>query len=361
MAALTSQDLVKITRAAYKRINDKRMKKIDRTKRPWLEFLEGKKKTTTFEGGAIVYPVQITAGVNGQTWTGDDEIEAVEPDFQLNLEYGYFNYTNAITIKHDQLFRLGYSIVPNGQGTIDGRSMSKDQAYKIINYVESLVESQRDDFDRRLDQLMLLPGTASPADPVGLFGIITTTPATGTVGGLSRVDYAQVRHQYDASAAAIAAGSDFRVRFTQIMRQANLFSHGNGIDGKVDVIFAGSYFMDQFTKWAELNNYQRQITPAMVKKLDIAIPDTALQFEEVPIVHCPTFDTLASLGLVSNANKFAVGVNSGTWHYKVLSGRDKVLTTPMDPPKQRVTRQDIDLTAHLACDAPASNFLYVAP
>jgi hypothetical protein len=33
------------------------------------------------------------------------------------------------------------------------------------------------------------------------------------------------------------------------------------------------------------------------------------------------------------------------------------LSSPQDPPKQRVSREDIDTTAHLACDAPASNMI----
>ncbi len=113
MADLTSSDLLKITRNAYKRVHDKtKAKRIDVKKRVWLQILESIREDSGFEGGAIKYAVQLSFSDPGTTWTGDDEIEAFDPDFSLNLEYGYFNFTTAVTIKHDMLTQLGFTVIP---------------------------------------------------------------------------------------------------------------------------------------------------------------------------------------------------------------------------------------------------------
>lgn len=361
MADLTSADLLKVTRNAYKRIQAGRAKRVDIRKRPMLRFFESRREDTTFEGGAIVYPIMQSFNDAGTTWVGDSEIEAFDPDFSLNLQYGYFNFTTAITIKHDMLTQLGFSVIPNGDGLLESRAMGYDQAYKIQNYVKNLVTGFIDNHDKFLDRLLHRAGTAQSTDPVGVLGILSQTPTTGTVGGLSRTTYTILQNQIQFTMVT-GAGGNFRVLFTQGLRLANQYSSANGVDGEVDVFFAGKAFIDAYTQWGEANGYRvtRDLTTPM-KKYDWAIPDTAVQFENIPIVWDPTMEDVDTVETYSpTCTKMCIGFNSKTWHYKALRGKYKKLTSPADPPKQRVTREDIDTTAHIACDAPASNILFGA-
>jgi len=358
MAVLTTQDLSKILKNTYKRVHKSDPKAIDVKKRPWIRFLESKREDSGFEGGVIMYPLVLSFSDPGQTWAGDDEIEAHDPDFSLNLEFGYFNYTTAIIIKHDLLTRLGFSIKANGSGLIQSRAMGEDMAFKITNYVKSLVKKFKDNHDQYLDRLLLRSGSASPTDPVGLFGILTEDPTTGTIGGLSRVTYTQLRHQRQTGLTP-TAGGDFRSLWSNTLRQANQYSHANGIDGEIDFYMAGKSFIEDYKTWGELNGYRvnRDMGP-LKAKFDFAIPDTSLHFEDVPIIYNPSLDALDSVDTFSpTAVKLCIGLNSKTWHYKSLPGKYKDLSSPADPPKQRITREDIDTTAHLACDAPASNMI----
>ena len=360
MPALTSAQLARITKATYKRVEKRKatMTAIDRKARPMLSWLNKIKKSTSFEGGALVYPVKIDSGLEGVTWQGDDELEASEPDFQLNLEYGYFNYNVAVLILHDKLRRLGFTVVPNEERSADGKwAMSKDEKFKIINYVMELVEVQNDAYDLHLDRKLHRSGAASATDPVGIFGLLTTTNSTGNIGAQSRATYTQLRHYVD-TALTPSAGGDFRSKFTKALRQANIYSSGNGMAGGVDVIFAGQEFIDAYTLWGELNNYRVNRDIKGVTFADWGIPDTSLHFEGIPIVHNPTMDTLDSIDTSTPTfTKMALGLNSKTWKFKNQEGLDKRPSAPRDPPKQRVTRMDIDGTYSLGCDAPASNFL----
>ncbi len=361
MAALTSAQLGRITKATYKRVERKKelMQAIDRKARPVHAWLNKIKKPTSFEGGALVYPVKIDSGLEGRTWQGDDELEASEPDFQINLEYGYFNYNVAVLILHDKLRRLGFTVIPNEDRSADGKwAMSRDEKFKIINYVMELVEVQNDAYDLHLDRKLHRTGAASPTDPVGIFGLLTPSSAsTGNIGGLSRATYTQLRHYLD-TALTPSAGGDFRSKFTKALRNANIYSSGNGVSGGVDVIFAGQDFIDAYTLWGELNNYRVNRDIKGVTFADWGIPDTSLHFEGIPIVHNPTQDTLDTIDTFSpTLTKVAIGLNSKTWRYKCQEGLDKRPSAPRDPPKQRVTRMDIDGTYSIGCDAPASNFL----
>lgn len=361
MPALTSSQLARITKATYKRVERARalMDAIDRKARPHLAWLMKIMKGTSFEGGSLIYPVKVDGGITGTTWQGDDELEASEPDFQLNLEFGYFNYNVAVQIQHDKLKRLGFTVIPNEERAEGGKwAMSKDEKYKIINYVMELVEVQSDAYDKDLDLKLLRSGSASPTDPVGAFGIFTTDPTTGNVGTLSRVTYPQLRHTYDG-ALTPSAGGDFRSKFQTALRGANIYSHANGVMGGIDVMFAGQAFIDAYTLWGELNQYQVQRPLGEALKLaDWGIPDTSLHFNEIPIVHCPTFDTLDSIDTYSpTATKRCLGLNSKTVKMRNQEGLNKKATSPRDPIKQRITRMDIDGTYSYGNDAPASNFL----
>lgn len=360
MAALTSRDLAIIAKNAYKRIHNKeKTQKIDRKARPWLDHLEAKREDTTFEGGAIKYTLQLSFNDPGTTWTGDDEIEAFDPDFSLNMEFGYFNYNTAVTIKHDVLTGLGFSIKANGTGDIEARAgMGADMAYKLRKYVTQLVEGAKDNHNKFLDRLMLRSGTASSNDPVGLFGILTEDPTTGTIGGLSRVTYPQLRHIRQTGLTPTAAG-DFRTLWSTALASANAFSHANGVAGSVSFYMAGSAFIEAYKNWGELNNYRVNRNLGDLKpKFDFGIADEMLHFEGIPIIRNFSMDDLDSVDTFSpTCTKLCIGVNDQVWHYKSLKGKYKDMSSPADPPKQRVTREDIDTTAHIACDAPASNLI----
>jgi hypothetical protein len=356
MPALTQADLATVTRNAFKRVNSKEPTPIDIKKRPWLKFLESKREDSLFEGGVALYPLLLSFNDPGQTWSGDDEIEATDPDFQINLEFGYFNYTTAIIIKHDKLTRMGFSVVPNGDGLIEGRAMGKDMAFKIQNYVKGLVRQFKDNHDKYLDLLLLRSGAASPNDPVGLFGILTQNNAIGNVGGLSRVDYPQLRHVVQTGLTP-TAGGDFRDLMDQTLAVGDQYSNQNGVDGNIDWMMGGSTFIRGYKSWGELNNYRVDRTiDKKLKVYDFGIPDDSLQYQEIPIVRNWSLDAVDALDTFSpTLTKSLVMLNSATWFYKSLPGKYKKLTSPADPPKQRVTREDIDTTAHLGCSAPASN------
>jgi hypothetical protein len=359
MAVLTPVDLNKVIKATYRRVDSRNPKKPDRKRRPMLRWLESMKKDTTFEGGEIVYPVKKSFTDQGQTWAGDDTLAATDPDFQLNMAYGYCNFNTAITVKHDELTRMGYSVEPNGRGSFQVRVKSQDDVYKIIRYVEELVEGHDDNHDRRLDQLIHLPATLV-TDTNGVFGILTDVNNAGLVGGVDRATESVVRHYVDLTMAVPALSSDFRTKMDLGLRSTRQYMHDNGLPGDIDMFFCGAGFMERAKKWGELNNYRidRNVNDEL-KHFDFGIPDKVLSYEGIPLVWDPTMDYMdtAIPAAAPDYTLRAIGVSKANWKYRTLMGRYKTLSAPPDPANQRISRMDIDSTYHIACDAPAGNMM----
>jgi len=359
MAALTALDLSKVIRSTYSRVESRNPKKPDRKRRPMLRWAESMMKDSTFESGEITYTVKKSFTDQGQTWAGDDTIAATDPDFALNMGFGYCNFVTAITVKHDLLTRMGYSVEPNGKGSFQVRVKSKDDAYKIIHYVEELVEGHQDNHDRRLDQLIHLPAVLS-TDTNGVFGILTDSNTTGLVGGVDRATESVVRHYVDLTIQVPAANSDFRTKMDLALRSTRQYMHDNGLPGDIDVFFCGAGWMERAKKWGELNNYRidRNVNDVL-KRFDFGIPDNVLFYEGIPMVWDPTMDYMdtAIPAAAPDYTLRAIGVSKANWKFKKQIGRYKTLSAPPDPSNQRISRMDIDSTYHVACDAPAGNLM----
>lgn len=357
MPAITQAEILRRTKATYLRVEEE-VKRIDKTAYPFLEMIEKMAKPSSFEGGGQAYPLAKDPGIVGQTWVGDDEIEAEDPEWQLNMSHTYFNFTTAITIKHDLLTQLGYTVRPNGDGNMEDRVIDegKSDKQRFVEYLYETVKAERVNHDKRLEQLVLGTGAANPADPVGVLGQLSFTPTTGLVGGVDRALETTVRNQF-ATGLTITAGGTLVTTWDDRMRSANLFSGAGGVGGMVDVFFAGSTFLSGYKAYAIANTWSVNRQTDRVKRLDLSIADKAMYFNDIPVYHLPALDALNTLYPGNDFDKVCLGLNSKTWRYKTQRGKYKLINSPQDPPKQRVTRQDIDTTAQIACVAPASNLI----
>lgn len=358
MPALTSSQLAHIQQSVYNKVDTKAKQfRLNSKRRPLLAWLMKRMEPTSLEGGSLTYKQQVESALVETTWIGDDQIDASEPDILIDVTYGYFNFNIAIRILHDELRRLGYTILPNGTGQLDERAYSKDEKLKLVKYLTKLVVEQRDAYDRRLDLLLHRTGSQSSTVQPGMFGLISATPTTGNIGGKSRAAYPVLQNQVQTGL-TVTAGGTLRSGLDRLWRQANLYGVDGGVPGEVDVVFAGQAFIEGIKAWREANNWQVRADAGALKSLDIAIPDSSIEYDGLAVVHNPTMDTLDSIDVSSPTyTKQSLWLNSKTIQFRNQEGLHKVASSPMDPPNQRLTRQDLDGTYSLGVNAPASNGL----
>lgn len=368
MAVLDSTQIQNIAANTYPHIvSNKEALAIDRKELPLLMWFDSIKKETGLAGGVNVFKNKIQSSAQITTWRGSDVLPVTEPTWNLDLTYGYANMNLGINILHDEAKRMGFTILPNGNRAGNGQGgnfspMSQDDAFRLLNWVKETVEERNDAWKRSLSMQIHRSGAASPSDLVGLDAILPLTTAAsgarataGTVGGKSRSQYPQVAH-YMYTGMTTGAGGTIQQAMTLARRQANLYSRG--VKGGVDIMFAGSTFIDAYKAWF-FNNGIRLNTDigAGDRKVDLGIPDEHLYFEGIPIVFDPFLDEWDSIdtGATIPYAKRCYMLNSKTWKWMYQSGMDGYASSPADPPNVRTTRLDIDGTYVLACIAPASN------
>jgi hypothetical protein len=354
MPALTSTHLQQVQQSVYKKY-EKVTLRINKKRRPLLAWLLSIKEDGDFSGGSMTVNNTIESNLQETTWVGDDEIDASEPDFILPLEFGYFNFNVAIKILHDQLKRLGFTIMPNGSGKLESRAMSKSDGLKLLNYLKQLIFEASDAYDRRLDLLLHRTGAQATTVQPGLLGLLPQSATTGTIGGKSRSSYSTLQHQ-TASGMTTTAGGTMRNLLDRANRRANQYSNEGGVPGEVDRIFAGEAWIEGLKTWAENNNWKVETMASGTKSLDSSIPDDALKFDGVAVVWDPTLEALDAIETYSpTLTKTAFHLNSKAWGFTSEGGLHKYASSPQDPPNKRVTRQDLDGSYMLTLRAPASN------
>jgi len=354
MPALTSTHLQRVQNAVHTKVM-KTVTRINSKRRPLLAWLMAMVSATDLTGGEIKVECTIESGLEENLWVGDDEIEASEPDFQLPLAYGYFNFNVAIKILHDKLKRLGYTILPNGEGKLEDRAMSKNDGLKLIKYLKELIFEAHDAYDRRLDLLLHRTGAQATNAQPGLLGITGQSASTGNVGGKARADYTALRHQVSTGLTVTAAGT-FANLVERAHRRADLYSGSNGVPGEIDRVFGGEGWIEGHKAFCRANGLSVNADVAGIRKIDPTIPDSAVYVDGRLVVHDPTLETLDGLETFSpTLTKSAFHLNSKTWEFMHEHGLNKHASSPQDPPNKRLTRQDLDGTYVLANKAPASN------
>jgi hypothetical protein len=181
-------------------------------------------------------------------------------------------------------------------------------------------------------------------------------PTAGDLGGKSRSNPI-LQHQVQTGSTVTTGGTLYE-HLTALLRDTARWNRGT--PSQVDVIMAGSDWIDGYVKFMKNNGLSYQWDGAgPVSKLDIGIPDSAIRFQGIPIVHVPTFRVLdqKALGGSYPWEKRAYGLASKAWKWCHTPGKLKNFSAPMDPPTQRFTRMSLDSRAVLVPTKIRGNFL----
>lgn len=266
--------------------------------RPLLQWLLSKKKVT---GGGNEYfneKVRKSYDANYQNYEGDDQVSYNRRDTTRLAKFGYASFHDGFGLNEDELARNGIILTDDAEA-----QMTDAEEYQIVNLLKENMLVLKEGVQENLDLEVHRDGSQDPDAVVGLDGLISTTPAVGTVGGIDSSLAANAYWRNNANMAISTAVAGTLAAAMQTTWRA-CSRYGNG--GSPDYIVAGSAFVDAYIKDATLTqNRQLMITgkggtPAISASVGTGQVKTGAFFNGIEIIWDPTFDSLDDiLGVIT--------------------------------------------------------------
>ncbi len=344
MPDLTPEFIQEVAYAVHDEVMNRRDPIIpDRQAFPWWSFLMTKRAERTFTGGKVVVKMQKDGGLEAEHWTGRQVLTFQENRVDLQMEFEPRRTHIGVEFVHTELEDEGYTVTPNEpRGQTFAKKIAKADVDRVMNIFEQRIEDMMDAWDTRLDRIFHLDGTQDSLAPAGLDALMPLDNTSGTIGGQPRTD--PIFQHNVALGSTLGAGGSLERDLQQLIRDCEV--NNRGTPSKIDFIMAGWEWIDGYIAYARANDmpYERNGGMGPVKKLDIGVPDSAIHFNGIPIVHNPTFETLDRQGLYNGTKwtKRAYLLASKTWQFGFQAGKLKKFSAPMDPCDQRVTRLSLD-------------------
>lgn len=345
-------------------LNRKECFAIDRKAMPLLDLMWGKRKTDAGQaGGKTKVNLKVAGDSQLQGWTGRDVLGFRGIEIDLSMEFEFYNVHHGLEFVHTDLLDMGYVMVYNDARSKNfAKKNGADEMNRLADLYQEKVETHFDDFKVLMDRVMHY--NTDPLLPPGLDQLIPVTPTVGTIGGKDRAANPLLQNVggtfqgYNLNTLSCAAAGNLYRGLTIAYRAANLY--GRGRAARVDRLVAGSKFIDGYTQWRQLNQFQVNAQASKIGKLDIAIADTDLFFHGLPIEYDPTLDDLDATGTPDNGVPFSCrcyGLASKALQTRCPRGMDLQTSFPNDPPDQRFTRMSTDSRLAPVVLIPNANFV----
>lgn len=284
---------------------------------PLLKALMAKQKA--FPGGKqyIVENLKFDYGSNFQWYYGDQVVTYNKRRTVTSAQYAWTSAHDGFTLNEDELLQNGIEI-DDRPGAKPGRHADFDKD-KLVDLFDDRTSDLRLGFEEALDLALHRVGTGEAIN--GLNALISTTPTSGTVGGINRATSGNEWWRNHVSL-NIAQGS-----LINTMEQVWRSCTRNG--GKPDLIVCGSDFLDDFRAAADavIDRYTILPTAGGTAGFDPGV--TNLSFKGVPIIWSPTFYEVQAIESASPSwEKRCYFLNTNHLRLRPMRGHDMVTRTP---------------------------------
>ncbi len=298
----------------------KNMTDLHNTDRPLIKFLRSKQKPVP---GAVQYieeQLRTTNDGNFQWYGPDDQVTYNRRDTRAKAQFtlGFAHDGFALT---DQELTANYITITEDQSS----AVTNSEMQQIANLIDDNSDVLREGFMEALDYALWLDGTQDANAIPGIDALISTTPATGIVGGINRATAGNEywRNQVELNVAATSG------TLTEAMER--MFRNCSRIGNMTpDHIEMGSKALDAYRKDAK-SEIQRHIIVPDKGGQALDPGTTGLHFRGVPIIWNPIFDTLQA-NLAASAgyewDKRIYFFNSRTLKLRPVKGQDMVVRKP---------------------------------
>ena len=289
--------------------------------RPLMKALMGKKKS--FPGGKqfIVEQLRYRYQSNFQWFNG---ASVVSYNKRVTTEQAQFPWRSAhdgFSLDEDRLAQNGITIDDNSRG---GNASQAEQV-QLTNLLSESVETLRLGFEEKFSMFLHLDGSSSTDAIAGLDNIVSTTPTTGTVGGIDRATATYWRNNVSTGLTAPTTQAT-AVAFLAALETMWRACVKNG--GRPDLIFAGAGFIDAYIAAMNYVGQQIQYAGGEARKLDGGV--SGVYYKGIEIQWCPEFDDNFG-GFVSPAihwTKRCYFINSKHLTLRPMDGQDMVTRKP---------------------------------
>lgn len=316
----------------------------DRQAYPFLSMLMKRKRSMVFTRGKAVLKLQRNGGLELEHFDGRQVLTFDENRVDAEMEFTPRRSHIGVEFVHTQLEDEGYTVEPNAprRGKSFAKKIPGADVYRIMDILKQRIDDMDDSFDTQLNEVFHLDGTHDSLAPLGLDALLPLDNTSGEIGGQPRTD--PIFQHNVALDSGYGAGDDLERDLQRLVRDCQ--RNNRGTPSRIDYIKAGEGWIDRYVAWARANDmpYKRVGGDSAARRVDIGIPDSAIHFNGIPVVHDPTHEDLDAAGLYSGTpwTRRAYFLASKTWIFGYQTGKLKKFSAPLDPSDQRITRMSLE-------------------
>jgi len=259
----TADEIADINNSALMAYLDKgKVWKQNVSNKPMLEaFNESAGK---FSGGKDYVSFAVKSGQGGGTlagYSGDDQVTYYNPTGIKRAQYPWKEHHIGMVVSMTELKIDGINVEESGAdqttSAMDGR-----EEHALANLLDEKLDTMGEDYAYSLDRLLHGDGSGDAKAIAGISSILTSTPTTGSTGGISRAANTWWRNRAGTTTSASTGGGALISFMDKELRERSRFKGGST---KMRY-FCGKDFIDAYkaelrangtysnTGWSNTNN-----------------------------------------------------------------------------------------------------------
>lgn len=272
-----------------------------------LDWLIKNKEASTFGNGSFKEPIYVENGSNYQNYFGADAVTYNERDPARWTDFTYYNNHDGFWFDEDRLIAAGIHLSDSSDAV-----PTASEKESLINLLSQSYRGLKNGIQEQLAYEVLRNGSQSTKACPGLAHLISTTPATGTVGGINAATSSYWRNNANTGIAAASVVTEMQKTWDDCMRYGGMLP---------DFIPAGQAFINNYRTQAGAT-INREITNGGNARGGVSLDPsvTNLYFHGIPLVWDPTFEALDTLLGTTTQTKTAYFLNKNALKLRPLKG-----------------------------------------
>ena len=245
--------------------------------RPLLDYLIPKAKDIVGGKTYLTENIYISNGANGQYWSGNSRVTYNTRSPNALAQYRWTNFHDGFTLNEDELKRAGITVNDDKARS----TATPAEAVALTNMITSQMKAlDQGALDFHHAAIWQDGSQATDAIP-GIDALVSTTPNTGTVGGINAANATYWRNYASTGLASTltAIQNAMELGKRAIMRTG----------GRIDKIYVGYAFLDAL-RAALAGANQTQVNYQGGSKLTFEVATNKIQFDGTPLEWVPDFD-----------------------------------------------------------------------
>ena len=251
--------------------------------RPWLKELMKSKGSMPGGKENAVVQLRYRYQSNFQFFNGRQQVTYNNRSTIEQASFPWRSAHDGFAIEEDRLIQNGISILDDKKASMN----SNAERVMLENLFKEQIEVMDLGFNEQFDQKLLSDGSGGTDDIEGLDHLVSTTPTTGTVGGIDRSVAANSWWRNNVQSGLTTTTTTGTIIDKMEIAWRDCTKNG----GRPNFIMAGSDFIDGYRNFM-LKTYGR-VNYSSGDQLVVEGGTEMLKFKGVPVLWNPTFDDLA--------------------------------------------------------------------